>query len=162
MYINKFSEFLSENKNSIDILKKIADESGQYINLNILPNGNLEISLTEEGKEELEELEDNVYFYDFIEDIRVNSDWTYVDTLTQVGFMFDAPAFIFQYDIDEDDKISVNVYEDGEVFYYNYYMIKDFIEELNTHGEVIFDRLIVTPEEQKEYDLSKDAEPYNL
>jgi hypothetical protein len=162
MYINKFSEFLSENKNSIDILKKFADESGQYINLNILPNGNLEISLTEEGKEELEELEDNVYFYDFIEDIRGNSSWIYVDDLADYGFMSNAPAMLFQYDMDEDGEISVNIYEDGEVFYYPNYAIYDFVDKLKTEGSVIFDRIIVSPEEQKEYDINKEGELYNL
>lgn len=159
MYINKFSEFLSENKNSIDILKKFADESGQYINLNILPNGNLEISLTEEGKIEIEDYENLDYL---IDDIRGNSSWIYVDDLADYGFMSNAPAMLFQYDMDEDGEISVNIYEDGEVFYYPNYAIYDFVDKLKTEGSVIFDRIIVSPEEQKEYDINKDGELYNL
>ena len=62
MTINNFSEFLSENKNSVSFLKKNANNFGQYVNLNILPNGNLEISLTEEGKTEIEEY-DNITIF---------------------------------------------------------------------------------------------------
>lgn len=161
MNINNFSEFLSENKNSVSFLKKNADEFGRYVNLNILPNGNLEISLTEEGKTEIEEY-DNIFFEDLIDDIRANSNWLYVDPLSNVGIASDAPAMIFNYDMTDEGRIIVNVYDDGEVFYYNDYTFKDCMDELNIHGKVIFYRLIVTPQEQKEYDINKDAELYNL
>jgi len=158
MHINKFSDFLNENKNSIEYLKKMANYSGQYIDFNILPNGNLNITLTENGYIELVE---GTPFEDLIDDIRGNSSWVYVDDLGDYGFMTNAPAMLFQYDTDEEGRISVNIYEEGEIFYYSQYEY-DFINKLKIDKSITFRRINVSPEEQYEYDLNKDAEPYNL
>lgn len=105
--------------------------SGRYITIKLEPNF-LQINLTDEGKSELSEkttegevLHEDLFF-DLFEDIKANSSLEFsldIGTDFNAG-LTEAPGFSY-----EDD-----------IYYYNDYMIKSFVEELYNNGEVFFDK----------------------
>lgn len=170
MHIKIFSTFLNEK--TTEILKKFAEQSGKYIEFKILPKGDLKISLTDEGKIEVEKEEEsalwnrtigNFDFVDFFDDIRGNSEWEYTHDLSQYGFFVETPALLheIEYEYDNDEPF-INIYENGDVFYFPFYQSVDFLDELIQNGYVIFKHLVVSPKEQEEYDLKKVAGIYNI
>jgi hypothetical protein len=135
--LKKFDTFINENKlteNSENNLKKF----GKYLTLEKFENF-LKIYLTDEGKEKASEDGlscDN--FWDFFEDIQVNSEFTYIDNLGEVGFgLTEAPGFLYGYSLNDNGKYEED-FSGAEVYYDNDYMIKDFCETLIEKGFKIF------------------------
>lgn len=135
----------------------------KYLDLQILEDGNLKISLNEDGIEEAKENGiDEVKFYLFFEDIEGNSDYKYFDILSESGLgMSEAPCIVDGFYYGDDGEPSI--YEDSEIYvYYDYYK-NDFTEELLENGYVIFQTInSKTKEEIEQYRLNKDAKKYNL
>ena len=135
----------------------------RYLDLQLLEDGNLKISLTDDGIEEAQDNGiDEVKFYLFFEDIEGNSEYKYFDILSESGLgMSEAPCIIDGIYYDDNDYPSI--YEDSEIYvYYDYYR-KDFTEELLENGYVIFQTANPkTKEEIEQHRLNKDAKKYNL
>jgi hypothetical protein len=121
-------------------------EYNEYIQLKELPNGNLEITLTPEGKEYITDNQDSEeqnlegMFYDMFESIMCNSSSRY--TIDLGTFLYplechltNAPAILT--DVCMDDWGSVESY--GSMWYYADYQILDFVREL-LDRPVIFQR----------------------
>ena len=117
-------------------------DHGNYTDFEILPNGNLKISLTPEGRIELEEisfnLENQYNDYDMFRDLiehQLCNGWEWLQP-EAIGALTDAP--ILSNDVVCDDNgISnyVNV-----VWWYPNYMVDDIIEKLYSNGYLIFDK----------------------
>ena len=108
--------------------------NGRYLTLTPQKH-NLKIELTEEGKEKAQE--DGLTwenFYDYIEDIIVNSEYMYFSE-SPVG-LTEAPVISEGYNYDDNGNLEAA--DDSRLYYYDYYMIKDFADELKEDGEVIF------------------------
>ncbi len=128
------------------VFKKIYEQGGmletregRYVRIEPMKNG-LKVSLTEEGIEEAKEKgSTEMGFWDLFEDIEVNSEWKYIYNIGEVGLgMSNAPAFIFGYNIDDLGVITDEGRDDSELYYYDNYMIKDFVEVMLEDGSVIF------------------------
>ena len=114
--------------------------SGNYLDLEILPNG-LWIHLNEDGKLKNEEDDDLTQqnFWDYFEDIEGNSDWKYIDDMGEAGFgLTQAPGIIQGYYIDDNSKLTDDEDENSKVYYYDNYMINDFTDKLKENGKVFF------------------------
>lgn len=135
----------------------------RYLDLQLLENGNLKISLTDDGIEEAKENGiDEVKFYNFFEDIEGNSDYKYFDILSESGLgMSEAPCIVDGFYYDDDGGPSI--YEDSVIYVYYDYVYKDFTKELLENKYVIFQTINPkTKEEIEQYRLNKDAKKYNL
>lgn len=123
--LKSFNDFLNESLNE-------NDEYGRYLTLSKLANV-LKISLTDEGKEKIDEdglTEQN--FDEYFEDIMANSGYRFYFNLGEAGFgLTSAPGFTENYD-EEDNTDDFNLY------YFEPYMIYDFTEILKTDGSVYF------------------------
>jgi len=161
--ITKFNKFtLNETMISHDTNEL---HSGSYLSLERLENGNLKISLTEEGKEKI--AEDDISdseFWDYFEDITGNSGLVYFNDISELGIMMEAPGITIGYYYNDDGEYTDEGNEDwSEVFYYGDSAIRDFTEELKNNGEVIFQTSgVLTPEEFDEFKLNKTANKFNL
>ena len=157
--ITRFNKFnLNESTNNYN---------GRYIDLEELSNGNLKISLTTEGYELYENfggISDDK-FMDFFDDIRVNSEWNYIENLSHAGLgMSEAPCITYGYYIDDDgnftDEESMSY---SNIYYYSDYVIKSFTEELIKDGSVIFTgHGVKTKEEIKDIYRKRKIKKYNL
>lgn len=121
-------------------------EYNEYIQLKELPNGNLEITLTDEGKEYITDNQDSEeqnleeMFYDLFESIMCNSSSRYT---TDIGtFLYplechltNAPAILTE--VDTDDLGGIVAYD--TMWYYPNYQVVDFVRELFVRP-VIFQR----------------------
>lgn len=114
-----------------------ADYSGRYITLKELDNGNLSLTLTKEGEEELLDKGENInedekLLQELLEDAFGNG-WTYIYP-EQIDALTNAP--IIGYDVEIDDKgVLVNV---DKVWWYPDYQIKNPIEVMLRDGSVEF------------------------
>jgi hypothetical protein len=141
--LKNFADFVNEEFGEIDREHENHDskDHGRYLDLEKVSNG-LWIHLNDDGKKENEE-EDNLSqerFWDYFEDIEVNSDWNYVDDLGEAGFgLTNAPGFTYGYHPDEESgKLTDDGDESSEVYYYDNYMITDFTDKLKEDGKVFF------------------------
>jgi len=157
--ITRFNKFnLNESTNNYN---------GRYIDLEELSNGNLKISLTTEGYELYENfggISDDK-FMDFFDDIRVNSEWNYIENLSHAGLgMSEAPCITYGYYYDDDGNFTnEDSMSYSNFYYYDNYMIKSFTEELVTNGFVIFIGVgILTPDEIKDIHRKRKIRKYNL
>ena len=162
--ITKFNIFtLNETMISHDTREL---RSGNYLTLERLENGNLKISLTDEGKEKIEEDIDikEADFFDYFENISSNSELLYIYNISDIGIMMEAPGITIGYYIDDSGELTDEGNEDySEIFYYADYAIKDFTEELKNNGFVIFQTSgVLTPEEFEEFKLNKSANKFNI
>ena len=130
------------------------DVSGHYVNFHILDNGDMEIQLTPEGKEELEEFVDAVrskdlydvgdtgivwkkYYIsilaDLFEDIFANRDydWVYPE---DIGALTDFP--MFGYAVERDDQ--GNLTDVLDVWWFPNYQVDDPLEQLLNDGKTVF------------------------
>lgn len=135
----------------------------RYLTLEILINGNLKISLTEEGKEEVEDSGISVYsFSDYFDDIRSNTDYIYFENMSDAGIsMSESPCIINGWYYDDNDNI--NFYNDCIVYWYPNYMIRYFTDELVKNGYVIF--TTDKPRTKKEIEkikMDREKSKYNL
>lgn len=111
---------------------------GEYLILKPSEKG-LTIELTEEGKEEIDEISSDHDFYDFFEDIQGNSDYEYHSDLGSSGFgMTDAPGITYGYYYDDDGDCVDDDSSYSEIYLYGNYVIKSFLDELKEKGEVFF------------------------
>jgi hypothetical protein len=131
-----YEEYNSESENLNDI------EQYQYISLKKLPNG-IKIILNDNGRELLNDTDDDKIkseeiANDLFDDVQGNSEYDFHQDLGDMGFgLTDAPGITYGYHYDDNNEY--NEYgENAEVYYYNYYMLKNFIEELLEDGFVEF------------------------
>jgi hypothetical protein len=128
---------------------------GQYVHLDILPNGNLRMSLTQDGIDEERENryknagDDDVLYDLYTDDSNMGGphgnggpyltlDISEVDG----GHMSQAPAVITSWRLNSVDEIDwidlpyVNYLadEDAKIWYWNEYMIKSMLQEIKTNG----------------------------
>src|ERR1035437_6253449 len=95
----------------------------KYLNLEQLENGDLKISLNNDGITEVDDYGiDEIKFYNFFEDIQGNSDYIYFDNLGESGLgLSDAPCITDGYYIDDNAEMSNDRNDDSEIFiHYNY------------------------------------------
>jgi len=162
--ITKFNKFnVNENMISLDDSEL---RNGEYLTLKRLENGNLKISLTEEGKEEINNSDYEVEsdYLNLFDDIVSNSSIVLFSDISQLGFMSESPGITIGYYFSDEGEYTDEGNEDwSEVFYYPNYQIKDFTEDLKNEGYVIFKTTgVLTPEEFEEFKLNKTANKFNL
>lgn len=135
----------------------------RYLDLQLLDNGDLKITLNDDGNEKVDEDGiDEVKFYDFFEDIESNSEYKYFDNIGESGLgMSDAPCILDGYYYD--DNAELIEYERSEIYVYYDYVYKDFTNELVKNGFVIFQTIKPkTKEEIENYRREKDIRKYNI
>ncbi len=117
-------------------------EHGNYADFEILPDGNLKISLTPEGKIELEEisfnLENQYNDYDMLRDLieyQLCNRWTWIAP-ESTGALTDAPILSNNVRYNNAGEIVA----EPNVWWYPNYMIDDIIEKLYSNGYLIFDK----------------------
>lgn len=139
--IKGFFEFINE------AYEKNEEWRGRYLKLEVVPNG-LIVHLTEEGRKEAEENKDNEShclcennFYEYFEDIQVNSEWLYHHDIGTAGFgLTEAPGFTDGYYMDDDGELTDKGHDDSEVYWFPNYMVENFCETLLKEGEVFFSK----------------------
>lgn len=121
------------------------DVSGRYVNIKVMPNKNLKLTLTDEGKTEIEDIqsqyadrpEANMAWYEsefggLFDDIRGNSEYTYVPDLGDEGMgLTNAPGIIMG-NMDDNGEWEPDVL----VWYYNDYMLQSFLEDMMGGGTI--------------------------
>lgn len=118
------------------------DTENEYIRLEFKPYG-LKIYLLPEGKEYIDEnRSDDRYiddiFYDLFESIMVNSELRYFDNIGNIGLgMSEAPCITDRYGYNDDGEFEAYS-ETANVYYYEPYAIRSFVEELYETGETYF------------------------
>lgn len=135
-----------------------------YLDLEILDNGDLKIILNSEGEKEVEEEDINLDNFDhYFEDVRGNSEYMYWWDLGDAGLgMTNSPGITNAYWYDDNGNLVENE-SGGYIYWYPNYMIKDFTEELKTKGYVIFTNIEPRTEKQiKNIRLKKDLKKFNL
>jgi len=129
----------------LDLSKHL--HSGRYISLDITPNGNLKITLDEDGRAEVLEMRDDDRNDDYImselfDDIRGNSELMYFDDIGAQGFgLTEAPAITDGFYYDDNGDLTDEGHDDSEVYFFERYMIDSFIDTMLEDGYVIFDRV---------------------
>lgn len=134
-----------------------------YLNMDMVKNGDMKLTLTEEGLEKVEDEGINYdNFYDYFDDIRANSEFIYFGSLGDAGLgMTEAPGITDGYYFDDDGNIVEE--NDSEIYWYPNYIMKDFTEELSKNGSVIFSTLSPkSKEEIEQQQLKNDTKKYNL
>lgn len=118
---------------------------GMYLEIKPASNGNLILKLTEEGKEELEDIyadkklsdlgQLEMHIYDIFDDIQGNSEYRFSSDLGEDGFgMTSAPGIIMGNMSDDG-----NGYEDDSICWYDpNYQIRSFVEDLMNKGSFEF------------------------
>lgn len=138
----------------------------RYLDLEILENGDLKISLNATGEQEVDDegmTEDD--FYNYFDDIRANSEYNYFENLSDVELgMSDAPCITYAYYYDDDGEFTNNGNEQySEVYWYPNYVTTSFTEELKENGFVIFKTSDEkTPEQIEEYRMKKNIKKFNI
>jgi len=111
----------------------------QYLEIVELANGNLQISLTAEGKEFLTEKQEDNYFtcgwFDLMENYACNGSYSPTDS-SEIGGLTEAPIILSCKDVD--DNGAVIIHPDTKIWYYNEYMINDPFAVLLSGDPVIF------------------------
>ena len=118
-------------------------ESGKYVKLDV-KNNSLAISLTAQGIVEVKDVMQDKnkrtefdIFPELFEDIQVNTDYDYFPDLGEAGFgLTEAPGFIYGYGIGDTGEYTET--EESEIYYYNNYMIEDFVKLLSEGNTVYF------------------------
>ena len=114
-------------------------QQGQYLHLEELPNGNLRISLNDEGVKALEESnarDADEAFSELFEDIQCNSELEYFDDCSVLGNLSNAPVITDGFYLDDDGEWKSA--EDATMWYYDNYMIDSFMAKLLENRKVIF------------------------
>lgn len=165
MYIKSYYSFLNEKiLDYIDIY-----QSFRYLDFEILENGNLKITLNDEGKEEVDDngiSENN--FYDYFDDIQGNSEFRYYNDASDLGMMSEAP--IITYGFNFNDYGDYILTKDSIIWIYDNYVIKDFTKELVDNGYVIFNNnkpftkkeIEKFKKEKYKFDLKNTTKKYNI
>lgn len=121
--------------------------SGRYISLDVIENGNLKITLDEQGREEVlsmredDRTTDGQIMDELFDDVRGNSDLMYFDDAGEQGFgLTSAPCITDGFYHDDDGNLTDEGHDDSELYYHERYMIDSFIDTMLEQGYVIFDR----------------------
>lgn len=139
--------------------------SGRYLEMEILKNGDLKISLTDDGILEVDETGISIdNFYDYFDDIRANSEYLYFEDLGKAGIgLTDSPGITDGYYYDDDGELTDEEHDDSSIYWYPNYIVKDFTEDLMENGYVIFNTINPkTPEEIEKAQIKWDSKKYNL
>jgi hypothetical protein len=139
--IKNFNEFINE-ATIFDTIDQY-DQEGEYVGIKLSKNA-LTLYLTDDGRakisEDTEKSEVN-FIEEYFEDIQVNSEIDFHDDLGERGFgLTEAPGFSIEYGYNDDGEY-VDSNGHGQVFYYDNYMITNFIEVLQRDGKVIFNKV---------------------
>lgn len=128
---------------------------GQYVHLDVLPNGDLRVTLTPEGiieerENRSEGANDNDVFYDLYTDDpgpHCNGGPYLTMDISEVdgGHMSQAPAIVSDWRLNSnDDKewidlpwINYLTYDDSKVWFHGNYMINSILETIKADGECI-------------------------
>lgn len=152
----------SENKGIVNVTKyaeggQVPEDlhEGRYIELSVLANGNLKISLTEKGKEWVNEngfiTEDN--FDELFDDIRGNSDFLYFHNLGEAGLgMSEAQAIADGFYFG--DNGDLKNYRDSRLWFFDAYMLEDPFNILSSEGSVVFTKADVEQPDEDIFDTS--------
>ncbi len=138
--LKSFDDFINENSGKMNEAVKIS-EKNDYIEIKTIGK-NLEISLSRGADlEEMQEMVDKKggenSFYDFFESIQGNSGLLYFSNLGDAGLgMTDAPGITDGYYMNDDGEYEAH--DDAQVWVYNDYARKDFVEELLLGKKVVF------------------------
>ncbi len=113
----------------------------QYLNIEELPNGNLKISLTKDGIEELTELRERNKDYtgiwlDLLESYSCNGSYQLVMP-EKIGALTDAP--IIGINFTWDDNGEIDEYDNVKYWYFADYMVKSEFDLMLNEGFVEFE-----------------------
>lgn len=153
----ELEQYLIERKN-----KKFANggsmnaisHNGRYVTIETLAyekgnpnkNGNLKISITPEGLEEIKEMRENQECDDCImnhlfDEVRSNSELLYFSDAGEMGFgLTSAPCITDGYYYGDNGDLTDEGNKDAELYYYEPYMVKSFVDDLLNNGYTIFQR----------------------
>jgi len=109
-----------------------------YLKIEELPDGSLKLTLTEDGREFLEESQANGWknvWWELLEQTSCNGSYAATDA-NEVGGLTDSPM-ILNYKDTEDDG-SVLLHDDNKLWWYPEYQVIDEFKELLTEGFIIF------------------------
>jgi len=143
-------------------------EHYRYINLERMEDGNLKITLNEDGIKNAKDdggITEDSFERDYFDDVQGNSEWRYFSDCGFYGLgMTSAPCITDGYYFNRHSKLTDKKnFKDSEIFWYSNYMIYDFAEQLYEKGYVIFQTNHKrTPEEIEEYIINKKMKKYNL
>lgn len=137
---------------------------GQYVHLDILPDGNLRVTLTEEGlREEQENRHKDASDDDVLSDLYTENDsmsrpdsnggplfLNNIETLDG-GHMSQAPVFVTEWDLNVDeyghqrtdlpDYVTYVTTEHSRVWYWSDYCIISILEHIKEHDQAVLTRL---------------------
>lgn len=126
-------------------LKSRATVSGKYLEL-FAENNGLRVVLTEEGKEEIQELNDKKngivsdIMYDLFEDIQGNSEFLFHHDMGVAGFgLTSAEGITDGYYIDDNGNYHTEYPISAKVYWFPAYETTSIVDELIDKGEVFFD-----------------------
>ncbi len=131
---------------------------GQYVHLDVLPNGDLRVTLTPEGVEELTdrhlvhpEWTSDMLLIELMEDITCNSNIMFLDDISTLdgGHLSQAPVIVEGWrsnDMEEPDYVDASYVhyltnDDSKVWYWNEYMVISILEHIKRQGEAVLTQL---------------------
>lgn len=110
-----------------------------YLTFEVLKNGNLKLTLTVNGKEELTDWLKDGYnigiWSNLLEQTSCNGSYAYTDA-NEVGGLTDSPMIISERDIDDEGEIVFT--KNTKIWWYPNYMVIDELTELLNEEELIF------------------------
>lgn len=111
-----------------------------YLNFEELPNGNLKITLTKEGREELKELMGKSKDYmgiwlDLIEVYQCNGSYQIVHP-EKIAALTDSPIIGLNVDYDDNGEIEPN--DALKIWWYPEYQVVSEFEQLLKHRSIVF------------------------
>lgn len=116
----------------------------QYLTFDITENGNLKISLTEDGREELQDMLENQevlhinMWTDLCEYDMCNGGYTIIAP-EYVGALTDSVLFVHQDNVEYPDTGNPHLTSaDAPVYWFPNYMVENELETLLKEGHVIF------------------------
>lgn len=137
-------------------------QHGAYVHLDVLPNGNLRVTLTKEGLEELDDLHlthpewnaDTLFFELYTENDSIsrpdsNGGPLFMDSIETLdgGHMSQAPCIVTAWDTVDDhdgfrkeyvpDWVRYETTEASKVWYWNEYCIISILDHIKRQGEAV-------------------------
>lgn len=128
---------------------------GQYVHLDVLPNGDLRVTLTPEGiieerdNRHKDANDDDVFYELYVDDPGPHSNGGPYLTLdiseVDGGHLSQAPAIVSDWkynSVDEPDHVPIDyvnylTYDDSKVWYWNDYAIISILEHIKRQGEAV-------------------------
>jgi len=127
---------------------------GQYVHLDVLPNGDLRVSMTEDGIQDLADIHlmhpernEDRFLIELMEDITCNSDLMFLGDISALdgGHMSQSPVIVEGWrcnDEEEPDYVDESYVhyltnDDSRVWYWNDYAIISILEHIKRQGEAV-------------------------